>query len=235
MKMLRDNTAVQKMRNLLTENGRKEQVAEYTALIAALDDMGQQFNVLSEKLWDVKHQLADFPEQRDSAQDAVFHAVMIAGGNADLLHYRLFMLQEQVASLSVSSVLHSKQTGDSTLGKVLPDLTIQDVLNDIQKDNMATMSAIEECIRKVETSGQELYDTGKHLKASLERLQMLSVMLTCIGKTADEALTSYYRLESFSKCKIKHTEKFSVQSRAKQKASSIHVPVKTRKFHGEER
>ena len=56
MKMLKDNTAVQKMRDLLTENGRKEQAAEYTALIAALDNMEQQFNVLSEKLWDVKHQ-----------------------------------------------------------------------------------------------------------------------------------------------------------------------------------
>lgn len=235
MKMLRDNTAVQKMRNLLAENGQKKQATEYTALIAALDNMRQQFNVISEKLWDVKRQLADLPEQRDSAQDAVFHAVMIAGGNADLLHYRLFMLQEQVASLSVSSVLHSKQTGDSALGKMLPDLAIQDILNDIQKDNMATMSAIEDCIFKVEASGQELYDTGKHLKASLERLQMLSVVLDRIGKTADEALTSYYRLESFSKCEIKHTEKFSVQSRTKRKSSSIHVPVKARKFHGEER
>lgn len=235
MKMLKDNTTVQKIRNLLTEDGQKKQAAEYTSLIAALDNMGQQFNVLSEKIWDVKHQLADLPEQRDSAQDAVFHAVMIAGGNADSLYYRLFTLQEQIASLSVSSVLHSKQTGDSALGKVLPDLAIQDVLNDIQKDNMATMSVIEECICKVEASRQELYDAGKHLKASLERLQMLPVVLDRIGKTADEVLASYYRLESLSKCEIKYTEKLSIQSRTKQKASSVHVPVKARKFHGEER
>ena len=132
MKMLKDNAAVKKICCLLEENERKEQTAEYTRLIAALDNIKQQYNALSEKIWDTKYQLADLPEQRNPAQDSAFHAAMIAGSHADLLHYRLFTIQEQMISLFVSSVPKFKRTGISILDESLSDLGVQDILENIQ-------------------------------------------------------------------------------------------------------
>lgn len=235
MKMLKDNAAVKKICCLLEENERKEQTAEYTRLIAALDNIKQQYNALSEKIWDTKYQLADLPEQRNPAQDSAFHAAMIAGSHADLLHYRLFTIQEQMISLFVSSVPKFKRTGISILDESLSDLGVQDILENIQEDSKKVKSEIAECIQKANAGIHEVQNTDKHLKTALDHLSTFPQIFSCIGEKAGFALSASRRLETLSKEKSRQSEKSSIQGRLKAEISICHIPAKTQKFHGEER
>ena len=164
MEMLKDYPAVAEMIHLLEENGRPEQAADFSRLIAAVDSVGQQYEAMQMEVNDLRQQLVNATTEQHPLKDTLFRTVRALEDQANAVHTRLQMIQNRITFIAEKAVENFKQMGVSTLDTAISKLRVDQLLDTAQQLIRGGVDDLDKSIRKVEAIGQELRSAGSHMK-----------------------------------------------------------------------
>lgn len=164
MEMLKDHAAVAAMLRLMEENGRQEQAAEFSNLIAAVDSVGQQYEGLLAEVRDLRQQLAEATKERHPLKDNLTRTVQVLEVRANGVHTRLQVIHNRIAITAQKAVDNFKRMDVSTLDTAISNLRVDKLLEATQQKIYMCVDDLDESIHKVEAMGQELRSVGSHVK-----------------------------------------------------------------------
>lgn len=241
MEMLKDHPAVAEMLHLLEENGRQEQAAEFSRLIAAVDSVGQQYNGLLAEVQDLKRQLDDAAMKRHPLKDALSRTVRALEARVNGVHTRLQVIRNRIISTAEQAVKNFKQMGISALDTAVCSLRVDKLLETVQQKIFMSVDNMEAAIQKVEAMGQELRIAGGYVKNAgriasgkgtqrvdsgeegrvqtviLAPMRMACSTLERMGQTIYSALGAVERLERAAERTRGKREKTSIRKRLEEK------------------
>ena len=145
MDCLKDRDVIAQLFRMMAEHGWAEQLRELTRLIAAVDSMEQQFQVLQAELREVKK---------------VQEMEVPAAGIGE----RLRAVRDHILTWAQTTVNDIGRMGISALDNAVSALDVLGRLEAVQDKVCGAMDRVDASIQKIETVGRELRTAGGHLK-----------------------------------------------------------------------
>lgn len=162
MDPLQNNEAIERFRQLLSENGRYGQAEDLSALLWYMDGMNRQYEAVLHELQEVRQQLAQ--EREPVVKYMVQNTLRELEHRMHQIKESLDGLWEKVAECAAGAVRDFREVGVLALDKAVSTLNAKDTLKTLQENISGMISAVKHRIEDVEHVGHELRSAGDHLK-----------------------------------------------------------------------